>query len=199
MYRLASIVGAAALLFVMVCMPDRAFAQLDPARQPSSSEIERLKFEFHKANEYEKLQVERQKAWISGAALLIPLLLGVFTLYWQSRSAMRLREREANDAFELKAAEIVFEGDNTRATKNKARAMRVLFPDRLPPDFGDDFEPSQFGGPRYDAKVEVFRAACAKVQSPAQVYRVWQQLFPADDWIKPLASGEAGAPKGKDI
>lgn len=151
-----------------------------------TAKLEREKFEYQKALEEKKLEVEQLKAWLTGGSILIPLLLGILTLSWQSRTAAKLKDRDAKDAFELKAAEIVFTGDNTRATKNKAKALTVLFPDRFPANFGDAFEPTQFGGPRFDAKLEVFKAACSKVESPSEVYQIWHQLFPGDNWIKPL-------------
>jgi len=151
-----------------------------------TTRLEREKFEHQKTLEEQKLEVERLKAWLTGGSILIPLLLGVITLAWQSRTAAKLKDREAKDSFELKAAEIVFTGDSTRATKNKAKALTILFPDRFPQNFGDAFEPTQFGGPRFEAKLEVFKAACTKVNSPEEVYQIWHQLFPADNWIKPL-------------
>ncbi|MDP3655281.1 MAG: hypothetical protein Q8R67_26775 [Rhodoferax sp.] len=153
---------------------------------PETANLEREKFEYQKSLEDKKLEIERLKAWLTGGSILIPLLLGVLTLAWQSHTAAKLKDRDAKDAFELKAAEIVFTGDNTRATKNKAKALTVLFPDRFPENFGDAFEPTQFGGPRFEAKLEVFKAACLKVESPSEVYQIWHQLFPGDKWIAQL-------------
>lgn len=148
--------------------------------------LEREKFEYQKELERQKLEVERLKAWATGGSIFIPLFLGILTLAWQTRTSNSLKDREARDQFDLKAAEILFEGDNTRATKNRAKALTVLFPNRFPENFGDAFEPTQFGGPRYDAKLEVFKAACEKVSTPIDVYRIWHELFPGDKWIKPL-------------
>lgn len=186
---------AVALLFFTSaahCAPNRSGIAPVTAENVSTSgisetaKLEREKFEYQKALEEKKLEVEQLKAWLTGGSILIPLLLGILTLGWQSRTAAKLKDRDAKDAFELKAAEIVFTGDSTRATKNKAKALTLLFPDRFPANFGDAFEPTQFGGPRFEAKLEVFKAACSKVESPSEVYQVWHQLFPGDNWIKPL-------------
>lgn len=176
-----------ALSCVAAAQP-KAPPQPPPVSSPSLDliKLEREKLEYQKELEKQKLDVERLKAWATGGSILIPLILGVFTLAWQTRSANKLKDREAKDQFDLKAAEILFEGDNTRATKNRAKALTVLFPNRFPVNFGDAFEPTQFGGPRYDAKLEVFKAACEKVNTPLDVYRVWHSLFPGDHWIKPL-------------
>jgi hypothetical protein len=156
--------------------------------------LERAKFEYQKQLEDEKLVVERLKAWLTGGSILIPLALGVFTLWWQTRTANAIKDREARDTFELKAVEILFSSDGAVGTKNRARALRSLFPGRLPENFGDGFEPTQFGGARYEAKLEVFKAACTKVTTPEDVYRVWFALFPGDKWIKPLVPGLISTP-----
>jgi hypothetical protein len=180
-------------------------APKDPAPEKSAAPVasltavlDREKFEYQKQLENRRLEVERLKSWLTGGSILIPLLLGVITLAWQSRTAAKLKDRDAKDAFELKAAEIIFTGDNTRATKNKAKALTVLFPDRFPPNFGDAFEPTKFGGPRFEAKLEVFKAACTKVNSPDEVYQIWHQLFPGDNWIKPLLPNEPFKPGSGD-
>jgi hypothetical protein len=138
--------------------------------------------------EAQKLDVERQKAWLTGGTIVLPLALGLLTLYWQGQVANRLRDREGKDAFEIKAAEIVFKSDSTVGTKNRARALTDLFPGRFDAKWGDAFDPKQFGGTRYEAKLEVFKAACEKVSTPEEVYAIWQGIFPEDMWIEPLLS-----------
>ncbi|GGA37377.1 hypothetical protein [Dyella nitratireducens] len=168
-----------------------------------SEQFERDKFEYEKSFKERELQVERMKAWLTGLSILVPLGLGMLTLAWQTSSANRLKDREAKDAFEMKAAEIVFTGNSTIATKNRARALTVLFPNRFPESFGEAFEPRKFtaGGPKYEAKVEVFRAACAKANTPREVYQVWYALFPGDEWIQQLVkdSGSELAEDYEDI
>lgn len=168
-----------------------------PPTPPLSSDttalkLEREKFEYQQQLESQKLEVERLKAWLTGGSILLPLALGVFTLVWQTRTANKHKDRDAKDMFELKATEILFEGDSTTATKNRAKALTVLFPGRFPENFGEAFEPTQFGGPRYEAKLEVFKAACSKVQTPEEVYRIWHSIYPGDQWIKHLVPELAG-------
>ena len=150
--------------------------------------LEREKFKFQIQLEQEKLSVERLKGWLTGGSILIPLLLGIITLAWQTRTTAQLRERESRDAFDLKAAEIVLASDSTHATKNKSRALSLLFPERFPTTFGDAFEPKKMGGPRFEAKLEVFKAACEKVTTTEEVCGIWLKLFPGDEWVRPLVS-----------
>lgn len=154
--------------------------------------LEREKYEYQKSLETQKLEVERLKAWLTGVSVLLPLALGVLTLYWQGRTANKLRDREAKDNFDLKAAEILFQTDSSVGTKNRAKALTALFPGRFPENFGGEFQPTQFGGPRFEAKLEVFKAACGKVSTPDEVYGIWHRLFPGDKWIEPLLPKEGG-------
>lgn len=192
-----AIAGAIALSFTGAAFGQQSTLP-QPVMQPSSSsdalKLEREKFEYQKDLERQKLEVERLKAWSTGGSILIPLILGVSTLAWQTRSANKLKDRDAKDLFDLKAAEIIFKTDSTIGSRNRARALTALFPDRLPSDFGETFEPKKFqgGGPRYEARLEVFKAACEKVSTPNEVYRIWCAIFPDDNWIKPLISEPAG-------
>ena len=64
-----------------------------------ASKLESEKFEYQKALEEKKLGVEQLKAWLTGGSILIPLVLGILTLAWQSRTATKLKEREASGCF----------------------------------------------------------------------------------------------------
>lgn len=158
--------------------------------ESDASKLESEKFEYQKALEEKKLGVEQLKAWLTGGSILIPLVLGILTLAWQSRTTTKLKEREALDAFELKAAEIVLNNVNTPiAVKRKAKVLAELFPNKLPSNFAEAMDPSKYGGvagTSVENKLELFRAACSKVQSPAEVYEIWHQIFPGHNWIKPL-------------
>lgn len=155
--------------------------------------LERSKFEFQKELELKKLELEGRKleaddkkAWLTGAWILIPILLGWITLAFQLRSTHRLRERQAKEDFELKAAEIVMAAETPSAARNKALALAALFPGRLPPNFADEFRPEKFSGQTYVPKVEMFRAASAKAQTPQEAIAMWRLLFPHHDWIEAL-------------
>ena len=177
----------AALFVTMFAMP--TFSDETAPVVVTSERLEREKFEFQKKLELEKLKIERSTAWLTGGSILIPLLLGVVTILWQSRSAMKIKDRDARDAFELKVAEIVFASETARGIRARAVALADLFPNRLPATFADKFVPEKFDMPRYQAMVEVFRAAVSKAATPKEVYEMWNLLFPGDDWLEPLLHG----------
>jgi hypothetical protein len=173
------------------CFPISSSKAQSAAGSSTSStdaiELERQKFAFQKSLEERKLELERKNGLVSGAAVFVPLALGLLTLIWQSWSSVNIKKREARDTFEIKAADIIFKDNSTRGAKNRARALGVLFPGRIPQNIADQFDPSQFGGRiRYNEKLEIFKAACSKVQRPEDVYRIWFELFPEDKWIEDL-------------
>jgi hypothetical protein len=146
--------------------------------------LEREKLDFQKKLEKQKLEIEQQKLWAASLSVGVPLLIGVLTLLVQGW----LRRKDSRDAFELKAVEIIFSADNPVGTKNRAGALKGMFPERFNENFGNGFAPSQFAGPRYQAKLEVFKAACEKAETPEEVYKIWASIFPGDEWIKPLVN-----------
>lgn len=81
--------------------------------------------------ETEKLKIERLKAW--GAVLSIPVsfLVAALTILYGIWS-QDVRERAD---FEIKATEIVMNATSPIAAANKAEALTILFPNRLPPHF----------------------------------------------------------------
>lgn len=137
----------------------RAQSAVEEAKRDEGRALEERKFEFQQKLELEKqnlelqkLDVERRKTWITAGSVAVPLLIGIVTLIAgivtlvvQSGSTLKLKQREASNAFELKAAEIVMEGGSPQATKGKARALAKLFPESLPKDFGSAFDPSTYG------------------------------------------------------
>lgn len=117
----------------------------------SQMDLARQQFEFQKEIENRKLGIEKQKAWLTGGSILLPLVLGSFGVYLQVRSAFKLKgqelrkaqelkELEFRSAFELKVAEIVLNSTSPRVGKNKAEALQGLFPNRLPDDFADKLQ-----------------------------------------------------------
>lgn len=101
-----------------------------PIQSPLDPGLERDKLELEKR----KLRVEWAKAvgsWIPLLAILATVALGV----WE------LREKSRAD-FELKAAEIVLNASSPIASANKAYALKKIFPERLPANFAESFDPN---------------------------------------------------------
>ncbi|CAD6548250.1 hypothetical protein LMG24235_04550 [Paraburkholderia sabiae] len=169
--------------------PSKESLQLEREKFEYNRQIEEEKLAFNRQLEAQKLEVEKTKAQYSALAIFVPLALGFATLFWQTRTANQSREREAEDLFELKAAEILFECDTTRAIKGRLIALKQIFPERFDQKFGTAFDRIEVGSVKYDPLLEVFKAACAKVSSPEEVYKVWADMYPADKWLERVIPG----------
>src|SRR5688572_14838697 len=66
--------------------------------------FDRERFAFEQANESRKARDEIIKSVITGLSILIPLLLGIYTVRSQIKSAFELKRYEADNDFVLKAA-----------------------------------------------------------------------------------------------
>jgi hypothetical protein len=85
------------------------------------------------------------------------LVLGLLTIV----VALWTQHKQAQVAFELKAAEIVMAHRNPGAIRYRSRVLRTLFPRRLPSTFGEAFDPKEFFGPNFENKLEIFKAMAA--------------------------------------
>jgi len=99
-------------------------------------ELERERFEFDKQLEQKRLAVEQLKAWLSGASILIAVLIGVLMVHY----ALKQQEKRARSLFELKAIEIVMSSNNAADMVSKAKTLRTLFPERLSEEFTRSIE-----------------------------------------------------------
>jgi hypothetical protein len=119
--------------------------------------------------EYEKLELEREKVrlerfkvWWTGISIMVPLLVAAvsisFGMWTQSQQAklqseiqaqqakvqLELQDRQARSQFELKAAEIVMNTETPLGALTKARALANMFPERLPKNFAETFDPARY-------------------------------------------------------
>lgn len=158
-------------------------AAQDSATANRSVEIESKKLEL----EREKFELEKKKAWISAGAIAIPLLIGVLGILGvlaQIRSGFRLKESETRTAFELKAAEIVLSSGGPKKAKARATVLSQLFPNRLPENFSESFNPSIMPGSQHADKLEFLKLAMEKPDKRAELIALWKELFPWDgEWI----------------
>ena len=86
--------------------------------------------------EYEKLRIERFKAWGTVLSILVPLGVGVGTLIF----SVILQNKRARIDFELKAAEIVMNADSPKAATYKSQVLTELFPEYLSRQFYETFK-----------------------------------------------------------
>ena len=161
------------------------------AQQPSpnsngavqvSSVTDRERFDFDKHNEDRKARIEIWKGLISGAALLIPLLIGIYSIRAQARTN-----------FELKAAEIVMNAKNVFGVRKRADVLRELFPDKLRQDFADSFDPQKHTspGPSTESKLELLKLIVAAPEREQEIVDLWRRMYTVDK-IEQLFPGDFG-------
>jgi hypothetical protein len=195
-----SVLPVALLIFCLMALPNAVGGQegmAGPAevRQlPDARPTEQERFEFEKFNEARKARMEVVKAAITGASLLIPLLIGIYTVRAQARAS-----------FELKAAETVMDSHGPFATRRKADVLRALFPKRLPSDFAQSFEPGEYAarGPSSESKLELLKLIVAHPNQEQEIVQLWRRMYP-DDGLQELFPGDdarracEGKPQAKD-
>ena len=125
------------------------------------------------AMERQKLEIETLKAWITAGAILIPILIGIWSIRAQARAQ-----------FELKATELVLASSSKNGAQRRAKLLQSMFKHRLHKDFAKSFQPENFPSTRfYDLKTELFRALTAGERDDKKVLQAWKNVFPEQDWF----------------
>ncbi|WP_409415728.1 hypothetical protein [Flavobacterium sp. PS2] len=156
-----------------------------------SDKLEKQKFEFEKLNEKRKAEYELIKALITGFSLLIPLLLGIYTVRSQIKSARELKKIESENLFALKAAEIVMSAKNAHGIKSKAEVLLAIFKDRLPENFISSFDPKNYHnpGPSSESKLELLKLINNNPEKEEDIVKLWLRMYPGDS-IEKLFPGD---------
>src|SRR5215213_6849236 len=176
----------------------------DPDLERDKLQLDRERFVHEQELDRSKTAEEKRRTWLTAVssvgalvAIFIPLLIAALTFrnasVTQERQAedqLALQAQQAQAAFELKAAEIVMASDNVAVTYNKARAMRALYPNRLPPDFAGSFNPSDFTSSNeagvVQSKKELLNLLADHPSERQQIIDTWKHFFPEDEWVKNL-------------
>jgi hypothetical protein len=155
--------------------------------------IEREKLDFEKSNEDRKAKYELIKAAITGISLLIPLLLGIYTVRSQIKSSYDLKRIEAEKDFALKAADIVMNAKNPFGVRQRAQVLLDLFPSRLPKDFVASFDPKRHIkiGPSTESKMELLKLIVVNPDKEEDIVQLWRRMFPGDP-LEKLFPGDYG-------
>jgi hypothetical protein len=106
--------------------------------------------------------------WWTTAPIAIPIILGFVTLFWQAKTA-----------FQLKTAEVLMESKSTRAAKERAQALRKLFPRYVSEKFVKVFNTEfKLPGLAYqEKKLELFKALAATVKEKKDVFQLYMMLY----------------------
>src|SRR5262245_32041453 len=116
--------------------------QTDPSDAISKFQEEQIKLEKEKLKiEKEKLEIEKSKNRWTAVSIFASIVVASISASVAYYSTQDVQRQVANDAFELKVAEMVMSG-TAHDAKNKMIALRTLFPKR---DFGDPdkFKPDE--------------------------------------------------------
>jgi hypothetical protein len=169
----------------------------DPAIERDKLQLEMERFEHQKELDKNKSGEERFRTIATSLSIFIPLIVAAITFasssYSQARQAedqLELRQIQDQAQFELQAAEIVMASDNPAVTYNKALALEILFPNRIPSDFADEFDPGKFSSSSpagiVQSKKELLTLLAEHPEERRQILDTWKQLFPEDEWVKEL-------------
>jgi hypothetical protein len=161
---------------------------------PGDLSLQRERLEFDKQKlasdtdiENKKLKIEREKLetkdsilshlapWITALAALGAFVFSVWSF-----------GKQAQLQFEIKAAEIAFSRETANAVKSRAKALKLIFPRRLPKDFTSDFDPADFGSNKEpsDEKKFFLELLLKYPGKEAEAFELWANLFPGDkEWL----------------
>jgi hypothetical protein len=157
-------------------------------------EVEKFAFQKHKAREdrqleEKKLNLEKQKAkWATIAVFITAFsILGSVAIAALTISeTQRLQNRAAETQFALKTADLVLQSDDPQVNANKALRLRELFPDRIPPRWGQGFDWKRYATENDDFKREVVRLLADHPDRRAEIINVYQRLFEDDPTVQRL-------------
>ena len=186
-------------------------ADNNPSVDQQRLEFERQKFASEVNLENEKIKLEREKLATENSKIpwtafstVVPLLAALFTVgysVWSFRKqnqqlneqrridAGRVEKQRAEDAqlqFELKTAEIAFAGETPLAVRDRAKALKAMFANRLSDNFLSDYDPREFGEREGNIESKKFFLDLL-LKYPEQQFETlsfWKELFPGDvNWL----------------
>jgi len=151
--------------------------QLERQKLAADADTESRKLGIEQA----KLDIEKSTAKWSVMASTVPLMVALMTLAY---SVWSFRQ-QGRQQVELKAAEFAFLGKTPEAVRNRAKALRQIFGRHLPTDFGNSFDPSDYGGGKEDPESKKFfvELLLKYPERRTELTQLWAELF-GDEWLK---------------
>jgi hypothetical protein len=145
-------------------------------------ELEREKLDFEK----QKFNVERSKLrwnW-SVIVTILAALATVAAATITARFGIESQNEQAKSQFEIKAAEIVLQTRSPEEASDKAKALKSLFPNRLPENFAESFDPTKLASYSPDIiseKLELLKLLEGKkAPEMKRIVELWTILYPED-------------------
>ena len=158
-------------------------------------QLAQQKFEFERDMENRKLKLEWGKAILIAASIALPLIGGLYSIHKQVKTAFAIKQVEARNSFELKAAELLLNSKTPGQLQAKAKALMKLFPTApLPSNFAESveaFDPDKYSGPSTEWKLELFKVLTEPTRNREVIIKLWKEIFPEDEWIERLSLVQA--------
>jgi hypothetical protein len=164
---------------------DKAKAAFDQGIANQKMVLERDKI----VNDSARIKLEESKNRWTAVSVILPVLgvlatlaFSIYSFKKQQRLQIDSQNETARLNFEIKAAEITFAGKSPHAIRNRGRALRQLFSDRLHPDFLSNFRPEDFGGDAEPApqKLALLELLAKYPGQRDEILTDWANLFPGD-------------------
>lgn len=169
-----------------------------PPAQEQQLAVDRERLQFEKQKFVVETENEKTKEHWSAASAIGPMIAALFTLcygIWSFRETAKLQ-------FEIKAAEIAFEGKTPKAVENRVKFLKSLFGKRLPDNFPTRIGTGEYNGSKdapadKEAPAEKITFLELLLKYPGkehQIFSLWTALF-EDPWlerVKPVLTGGTG-------
>jgi hypothetical protein len=122
--------------------------------------------------EIEKLSIERDKAKWTAFSVIVPLLAAIATAFYGFWSS----NRQALQSFQLEAAKAIMQVPAGSDMVERITLLKEAFPEQLA-----SFKvPQEYSADYY--KLEFLKLLASRGLTPAQIGKVWSELFPGDRW-----------------
>jgi hypothetical protein len=138
-------------------------------------ELERVRFESDRELAARRLHQERVDRYVTLGGIAVPILIAAIGLWGNAQAA----KTNGDSEFRLKAAELALSGAIGPSTiRQRAQALRDLFPDRLPEQFADQITGGQFLlGTADEFRLRMLEDAVPKAQCAEQVVGLWRDVL----------------------
>jgi hypothetical protein len=109
----------------------------------------------------------------------VPLLVGFGTItygFWSLYEQSKIQ-------FITEAAKAVMQSRGSEQAATKVKLLKALFPKNLPPNFGEERDPSNFVA-TWQIKDAFFITIASKELNAAQAVDLYRDLFSGDAWAR---------------
>jgi hypothetical protein len=121
----------------------------------------------------------RQTRW-TAVAVFVPLAIALGSIAMTLKTIANqseLQARQATDQFQMTAANIVVNNNDPDLAYSKALALQQLFPERLPRQWVERFNPKHYCLPVFEDRMIFARLAIEHPDQRQALNALWQQMY----------------------